>query len=547
MPTTTAATTPSVPIPSDAMSFSALKGKVDPALLAALKEMKFDTMSPVQEKVMATLPDMGSDCLVQAKTGTGKTVAFLLPAIQNTLRNRPAKGLVSILVLSPTRELALQIAAEANLLVSKINPTLEVHTAFGGTSKATILGKFKRGDPKILIATPGRLNDYLSEGDVMTRFSSIRTVVLDEADRMLDQGFLPDILKILKALPSKQTGNWQGMCFSATIPSQMKQVFSNILKPDHAKVSTIDASEPPTLEKVPQYSIMVPNVKDTFTALYSLLQEEIKSTVGDPKIIVFGTTAKIVALFAEVFQKQLGLEVFELHSRLSQSTRTRTTDVFKTAKKGIMFASDVIGRGMDFPNVSLVVQVGLPSDADSYVHRVGRTARAGKDGRAVILLTEVESFYLRTHPQFPIKPHPASAKVLASLNSPSPITAAVRSADSVSKDKAYSAYLGFMKTSMNKMKLNPAGLVKMANQFALEGMLCYEVPKLEKRTVGKMGLKGVPGLAFAEPGLPPGSRERPAYGQQSNRPRGPMQQPNKRPAPAASNNEKGPSRRQRHQ
>lgn len=128
---------------------------------------------------------------MQAKTGTGKTIAFLLPAIQNTLRNPPAKGLVSILVLSPTRELALQIAAEAQLLVSKLRPALEVHTAFGGTAKATILSKFKKGDPKILIATPGRLNEYLSEEDVIPKFKGIRTLVLDEADKMLDQGIHP--------------------------------------------------------------------------------------------------------------------------------------------------------------------------------------------------------------------------------------------------------------------------------------------------------------------------------------------------------------------
>ena len=144
----------------------------------------------------------------------------------------------------------------------------------------------------------------------------------------------------------------------------------------------------------------------------------------------------------------------------------------------------VIGRGMDFPNVSLVVQVGLPSDSDAYTHRVGRTARAGKDGRAVILLTDAESFYIRINPQFPIKSHPASAKIQASLNSPSPIIAALQSANPASKDKAYAAYLGFMKTSMNKMQLSAAGLVQMANQFALEGMYCDEVPRLEKKTVG---------------------------------------------------------------
>lgn len=131
---------------------------------------------------------MGSSSLVQAKTGTGKTIAFLLPAIQNTLLKRPAKGLVSILIMSPTRELALQIAAEAKLLVAQLKPILEVHTAFGGTAKASSLQRFKQGDPKILVATPGRLNDYLGEVDVRGKFRFMNTLVLDEADRMLDQG-----------------------------------------------------------------------------------------------------------------------------------------------------------------------------------------------------------------------------------------------------------------------------------------------------------------------------------------------------------------------
>ena len=126
--------------------------------------------------------------LVQAKTGTGKTTAFLLPAIQNMLQNSPIKGKVAILVLSPTRELALQIAAEASRLVSRLKRHIEVHTAFGGTAKASSLKQFKSGDPKILVATPGRLNDYLSEVDVRDKFSGMLTLVLDEADRMLDAG-----------------------------------------------------------------------------------------------------------------------------------------------------------------------------------------------------------------------------------------------------------------------------------------------------------------------------------------------------------------------
>lgn len=139
---------------------------------------------------------------------------------------------------------------------------------------------------------------------------------------------------------------------------------------------------------------------------------------------------------------------------------------------------------MDFPDVSLVVQLGLPSDADAYTHRVGRTARAGKDGRAVIVLTDAESFYLRKNPQFPIQPYPASTKIRELLDTNLPIKSALQSADPGSKRKAYSAYLGFMKGFMKNLQLDPAGLVRMANQFALEGMYCHEVPRLEKKTVG---------------------------------------------------------------
>ncbi len=180
---------------------------------------------------------------MQAKTGTGKTTAFLLPAIQNTIIEAPRKGQVAILILSPTRELALQIAAEASQLVSRLRVPLQVHTAFGGTSKGSTLNKFRNGDPKILVATPGRLNDYLSEQDVRAKFDGMKTLVLDEADRMLDAGFLPDILKVLSALPSKMDGQWQGMCFSATLPPKIQQVLYNVLRKDFISISTYVFSE----------------------------------------------------------------------------------------------------------------------------------------------------------------------------------------------------------------------------------------------------------------------------------------------------------------
>ena len=154
---------------------------------------------------------------------------------------------------------------------------------------------------------------------------------------------------------------------------------------------------------------------------------------------------------------------------------------------------------MDFPDVTLVLQVGLPADADSYTHRVGRTARAGKDGRAVLLLTQAESFFLRVNRQFPINAYPASDKILKDASSRTQIFNVLQNIDPKSKQKAYSAYLGFMKVFLNKMQIDATELVQMANVFAMEGMQCNEVPEMEKKTIGKMGLKGVPGIRYAAP------------------------------------------------
>jgi ATP-dependent RNA helicase MSS116, mitochondrial len=198
---------------------------------------------------------------VQAKTGTGKTTAFLLPALQALVTSDPVpKGHVAILILSPTRELAMQIAKECDQITAHLRRRVQCHTAFGGQSsktrkiiqltmigsaRATALSKFMNGSPSILVATPGRLLDYLGEADIRARFAELRTVILDEADTMLEQGFLQDVKRILGFLPPKSSG-WQGMCFSATVPEKVKDVLKVVLKPDYTKISTIDHSEPPT-------------------------------------------------------------------------------------------------------------------------------------------------------------------------------------------------------------------------------------------------------------------------------------------------------------
>lgn len=361
--------------------------------------------------------------------------------------------------------------------------------------------KFLRGAPTVLVATPGRLQDYLTEQTTRDKFTNVQTVIVDEADTMLEKGFLQDVKNILRLLPPKSSG-WQGMCFSATVPDKIRDVINVILAPGYSKISTIDRSEPPTHARVPQYHVIIPSVKETFTALLSLINYEFQRSPADSKIIVFGTTANLAALYTALFREPTGipLETFELHSRLNQNQRTRTTEAFKQASSGIMLATDVIGRGMDFPNVTCVIQVGLPSNGEQYVHRVGRTARADKDGRAVILLTQAESFFLKINPQLPIEPYEHTAAILKDEKAAATVTQIMaRNVDPKVKQKAYSSYMGFMMGSLNKLKLQPAGLVTMANQLAVHGMGCPEPPEMEKRTIGKMGLRGVPGIIYAKP------------------------------------------------
>ncbi|KAJ5736295.1 ATP-dependent RNA helicase [Penicillium malachiteum] len=517
----------SPPTPDGAQPYATMAGKLDPRLLKALEVMDFKFMTPVQQRVLTELPDWRSDCLVQAKTGTGKTLAFLLPALHCLLQGNsaPPRGQVAILIISPTRELAQQIAKSCDQLTSQLSKPLECHIAVGGTARASAHTRFMKGSPSVLVATPGRLKDYLSEESTAEKLSNIQTLVLDEADTMLESGFLADVKQILRLIPSKKTRGWQGMCFSATVPPKVKEVVNVVLKEGYASISTIEKNEAPTHERVPQYHVIIPSVAETFTTLATLLALESKKC---SKIIVFGVTANMVALFAKVFSQGLTpLTVFEIHSRLNQNARTRTTAQFKEATTGVMFASDVIGRGMDFPNVDLVIQVGLPSNGEQYVHRVGRTARAGNDGRAIILLTQGESFFMKVNRHLPIKPHPETEQI----NAGAPLCAetvnqAMYSIDELTKQRAYSSYIGFFAGSglLRQLHLDKAGLVQLANQMAMQGMACPEPPPMDKKVVGKMGLKGVPGFNYGNindlDGDGSGAQRGRSHGRANGRPNG---------------------------
>ena len=459
---------------------------LNPEILNAItQDLKFTHMMPVQAATVDDLLSERNDCLVQARTGTGKTLGFLLPAIQSALdANRISQKSVSCLILSPTRELALQIAAEAKSLTQRL-PQFRIATSIGGTNKTT---EARHLAATILVATPGRLIDHMSEGYAQGLFNQLQTLVLDEADRMLDMGFLPDIKRIIAQLPDKKARPRHSMLFSATMDDKVKTIAGTILNKDYKFISTIPKGESQTHDRVPQFSMVVPSMSDLAPALVSVITKEAASTKPF-KAIVFAPTIRVADLYGHLLANTAGLPPTSvLHSRMTQSKRTNITNQFRVSEDAICVATDVIARGMDFPSVTHVFQVGLPMDRESYIHRLGRTARADASGRGVLILSQPESFFLRTlkgininqYEDIPLAYEQVSRSVATLEN----------------KGGVYSAVLGYYKTSIKQLQWSPAELVRQANVFAVEGLGCPEIPPLERSTVGKMGLKGVPGLVI---------------------------------------------------
>lgn len=432
--------------------------------------------------------------LAQAKTGTGKTIAFLLPAIQTLINKHKAPRDISLLVISPTRELALQIAGEATELLKRF-PKIGVCCAIGGTNKVTEQVKLKKGC-NILVGTPGRLQDHLSDPGMPELFHKLDTLVLDEADRLLDMGFTDAIKQIVSVLPNKEQSGRQGMLFSATMVPRVQECAKIVLGNNYKSVSTIPEGELNTHERVPQLLVTVPDFKDLAPALVGSVHSEMAALPGgknDFKAVVFAPTAALVDFYAEILTAIPGFPTVEgQHSRHSQSKRTKTSNWFRTASSGIMVATDVVARGMDFPGVNNVFQVGLPMDKESYIHRLGRTGRAGREGRGVFITTKAELFFPNK-----ILGEIPFVKTQADMSLAKEAMAAASAYKN--KTKVYQGFLGYYKPFTKNLQWSSADLVKVANKFALEGLMAHKIPELEKRTVGKMGLKGVPGLHFAPP------------------------------------------------
>ena len=456
-----------------------------------VEDLKFDHMMPVQAATLEELlPPKRSDCLVQAKTGTGKTMAFLLPAVQTMIsQNRPPNNSgISLLVISPTRELAMQIAKEATNLLQRLNQ-YRVCIAIGGTNKDREEKEISRGC-NILIATPGRLLDHLESSETVThRLRHLDTLVLDEADRLLDMGFKKEIKKIVSYLPDKKEVNRQGMLFSATIPPHVQEVAGLVCSPNHKFISTIPEGELNTHERVPQLLIKVPDFSSAAPALVGAVRQEAAQTPNF-KAIVFTPTAVLADFYAHILGKLPGLpSVSSLHSRLSQSKRTKITNEYRTAKSGILVATDVIARGMDFPNVTTVIQVGIPSDKESYIHRLGRTARASAEGRGLFIVSEAEEWF----PKWSLKEIDFIAHDADLSSAPEALSIAAAMEES-EKARIYSAWMGYYKNHLKPFKWTSEQLVAEANNYARKALGSPDTPPIPKSTASKMGLRGVRGL-----------------------------------------------------
>jgi ATP-dependent RNA helicase DeaD len=334
----------------------------------AVAAQGWETPTPIQALAMPELLK-GRDVVGLAQTGSGKTAAFSIPLVERL--DRKPKG-VQALVLVPTRELAAQAAAEISSL-SRYSPARSV-VLCGGVGIGPQIKTLKNRATSVVVGTPGRILDHLQRGTL--RLDGVRYLVLDEADRMLDMGFAPDVGRILSRTPDDR----QTALFSATMPKEIRgMVERHMRSPRHVTVE----SEAPTVDTVEQVYYTIDG-RDKTRALRALIDAE-----RDPVTIVFRRTKHGATKLHRQLEKA-GYRASLLHGGKSQAQRTKTLDGFSKGRTRILVATNVASRGLDIPNVSHVVNYDLPEDTETYVHRIGRTARAGKEGVAVTLVGEAE-------------------------------------------------------------------------------------------------------------------------------------------------------------
>ncbi len=367
---------------TETMQFDALgfdKLGLAPPLLKAVVDTGYTTPTPIQAKAIP-LALQGLDLMAGAQTGTGKTAAFALPILQKLLplassSTSPAKHPIRALVLVPTRELAIQV--EESFKVYAKHTPLKSLVVFGGVDIRTQTPHLKTGI-EILVATPGRLLDHVEQKTL--NLGQVQILVLDEADRMLDMGFMPDLKRILALLPKQR----QNLMFSATFSNEIKRLADDFLtNPVLVEVARSNATNDNVTQKV--YQLAQSDKQAFLTQL--LLKDDAK------QVIVFTKTKITASKLSRALQKE-GIAADAIHGDKSQKERIEALDAFKAGKITVLVATDVAARGLDISDLPMVINYEIPSAPEDYVHRIGRTGRAGASGVAISFVNADEEEYL---------------------------------------------------------------------------------------------------------------------------------------------------------
>ncbi len=334
-------------------------------LITLIDKLNFENPTPIQEE---SIPAgiRGDDIIANARTGSGKTLAFGIPMIQRLLENKKGKGLIIV----PTRELAIQVAKSLQPIIRSLN--IRTVVLIGGVSISLQRNTLEK-NPRIIIATPGRLKDHIQRKTV--NLSNIDVFVLDEADRMLDMGFIPDIKKIMESLPE----NRQTLLFSATIPKDVEAIAEEFMK-FPTRIAVDSSGTVPT--EVSQEMFIIRDQDKT-----PLLVAHLKLFSG-PVLVFTRTRRKAHKLTAKV--SGFGFTAAEIHSNRSLAQRHTALEGFKRGKYQVLIATDIAARGIDVAGIALVVNYDMPANSEDYIHRIGRTGRAGKVGCAISYVTNGE-------------------------------------------------------------------------------------------------------------------------------------------------------------
>jgi len=359
-----------------------------PHSLRALQEVfRYEEMTVIQAHVLPKLLSVatagaGGGAVVHARTGTGKTLIYLVPAVEAILRRSPPG--VGAVVVAPSRELALQITKEADRLCSY--HALQVVPLVGGVRRDQDVAVIRRRRPAIIVCTPGKLVEHL-EGTFrfQTLFEAVGTLVFDECDSLLD-AHGEAVRELLSYMPANSAR--QSVLVSATMPPDVRDLAARACGPDYELFDCVGPGAP-TRDEVKQYYVTCPGLL-TLTVLKNAISEEMAANPTRHKIIVFFPTARLAAFASELFRGQFKMHVYEIHARREASARMVAQQEFNECASGILFTSRVSERGMDYPDISLVVQLLAPDGLEQYVHRVGRTARSGKEGVSLLILLDRE-------------------------------------------------------------------------------------------------------------------------------------------------------------